>query len=266
MVKPLVFKGDKKPKKRKRADKDTTPRERPAAPANDEDIENDDSWVSADAPGDISGPVMVVLPTSPPSALACDANGKVFAVDIENIVDGSAESAEPHDVRQVWVANRIVGTEHFRFRGHHGRYLACDAHGLLSATTEAVSSQESFVVVPAEDAGGGFRVRTLGGKFLEVTPPSSAKPGAQPELRGDADEGAAGTVFRFRMQARFKPRIKASKAEKAREKISWVELEAAAGRKLEEEEVKLLRRARKEGDYYEQLLSIKTKTKGDKYS
>lgn len=266
MVKPLVFKGDKKPKKRKRADKDGTPRERPAAPP-DEDVENDDSWVSADAPGDVSGPVMVVLPTSPPSALSCDANGKVFAVDIENIVDGSAESAEPHDVRQVWVANRIVGTEHFRFRGHHGRHLGCDAHGLLSATTEAVSSQESFVVVPAGDSGdGGFRVRTLAGKFLTVTPPSSSKPGAQPELRGDADEDAAGTVFRIRMQARFKPRIKASKAEKAKERISWAELEAAAGRKLEEEEVKLLRRARKEGDYHEQLLSIKTKSKRDKYS
>ena len=68
------------------------------------------------------------------------------------------------------------------------------------------------------------------------------------------------------MQARFKPRFKADKAEKAREKISWKQLEEAAGRKLEEGEVKKLKRARREGDYHEQLLTIKTKSKHDKYS
>ncbi|SPO02183.1 uncharacterized protein DNG_04856 [Cephalotrichum gorgonifer] len=264
MVKPLVFKGEKKPKKRKRTD-DAPKADPSAAPGADaEYTENDDSWVSADAPSDVSGPVMIVLPTTPPSALACDSNGKVFTVEIENIVDGNPASAEPHDVRQVWVANKIVGTEHFRLKGHHGRYLGCDRHGLLSATSEAVSSLESFVIVPAE--GGGLGVQTLGGKFLSATPSSSAKPNAQPELRGDADEGAAGTVCRIRMQARFKPRIKASKAEKAKEKISWAELEASAGRRLDEGEVKRLRKARKEGDYHEQLLAIKTKSKHDKYS
>ncbi|MBE3045098.1 hypothetical protein IMZ48_21600 [Candidatus Bathyarchaeota archaeon] len=261
MVKPLLFKGEKKPKKRKRADA------QPSAPPpveNPEDAENDDSWVSADLPSDVSGPVMVVLPTSPPSALACDAIGKVFAVDIENIVEGNVASAEPHDVRQVWVANKIVGTEHFRFKGHHGRYLACDAHGILSATKEAVSSLESFVLVPGE--GGALKIQTLGGTFLCAKAPSSGKPNAQPELRGDADEEAEGTACHVRMQARFKPRFKADKADKAREKISWKELEEAAGRKLEEGEVKKLKRARREGDYHEQLLTIKTKSKHDKYS
>lgn len=262
MVKPLVFKGDKKPKKRKRTD--DAPRPAPETAAADDDAENDDSWVSADAPSDVSGPVMVVLPTSPPSALACDANGKVFTVEIENIVDGNATSAEPHDVRQVWVANKIAGTEHFRFKGHHGRYLGCDAHGILSAMKEAVTSLESFVLVPAED--GAFRIKTLGGTYLCVKPPSSAKPSAQAELRGDADEDAAGTACHVRMQARFKPRFKANKAEKAREKISRKELEEAAGRRLEEDEVRRLKRARREGDYHEQLLVIKTKSKHDKYS
>lgn len=262
MVKPLVFKGEKKPKKRKRTD-DAAPRDAPA-PEPQDDVENDDSWVSADTPDDVSGPVMVVLPTSPRSALACDANGKVFTVEIENIVEGNPTSAEPHDVRQVWVSNRIAGTEHFRFKGHHGRYLSCDGHGILSATTEAVSSRESFVLVPSED--GAFRVQTLDGTFLCVKAPSSSKPNAQPELRGDAEEDAAGTACHIQMQARFKPTIKASKAEKAREKISRKELEAAAGRRLEEDEVRKLKRARREGDYHERLLEIKTKSKHDKYS
>ena len=131
MVKPLTFKGDKKPKKRKRAAEagdeggDRQLRStKQAAGENEDDAENpdnDDSWVSAEVVSDVSGPVMFVLPTEPPTALACDANGKVFTLPVENIIDGNPATAEPHDVRQVWVANRIVGTEHFRFKGHHGR-------------------------------------------------------------------------------------------------------------------------------------------------
>lgn len=125
MVKPLSFKGDKKPKKRKRtADADRDNAE--AGPSqiqkvNNDETTDDDSWVSADVATDVVGPVMIVLPTDKPSALACDPNGKVFAMPIENIVDGNPTSAEPHDVRMVWVANKISGTDNFRFKSSHGR-------------------------------------------------------------------------------------------------------------------------------------------------
>jgi protein FRG1 len=124
MVKPLTFKGDKKPKKRKRveaADGDANDEGGQQGSLTEKDPENDDSWVSADAVADVAGPVMIVLPTEPPSALACDASGKVFAVGIENIVEGNPSSAEPHDVRQVWVANKVAGTENYRFKGSHGK-------------------------------------------------------------------------------------------------------------------------------------------------
>ena len=126
MVKPLSFKGDKKAKKRKRPDAgepatDDAGSQQLKVAKVEEDPENDDSWVSADVVTDVSGPVMFVLPTEPPTALACDATGKVFAIPIENIMDDNPSTAEPHDVRQVWVANKIAGTEHYRFKGHHGR-------------------------------------------------------------------------------------------------------------------------------------------------
>lgn len=126
MVKPLTFKGEKKPKKRKRAAGDEpSSSSRELVPAqqqvDDADADNDDSWVSADAVTDVVGPVMFVLPTDEPAALACDAAGKVFVLPVENMVEGNAATAEPHDVRQVWVANRVAGTEQFRFKGHHGR-------------------------------------------------------------------------------------------------------------------------------------------------
>ena len=67
------------------------------------------------------------------------------------------------------------------------------------------------------------------------------------------------------MQARFKPKLKASKEEKALSKISRQELEAAVGRRLDEHEVKVLKRARKEGDYHERLLDLKVKNRHDKF-
>lgn len=125
MVKPLVFKGDKKPKKRKRTETESAPEgtgsSELAVARPTEDGGDDDSWVSADAIGDVVGPVMLVLPTEPPTCLACDAIGKIFTDPIENIIDANPASAEPHDVRQVWVANKIYGTENFRFKGRYGK-------------------------------------------------------------------------------------------------------------------------------------------------
>jgi len=86
-----------------------------------------------------------------------------------------------------------------------------------------------------------------------------------PEVRGDATDVSFDTTLRIRMQARFKPRLKTTKEERAREKISRQDLEDAAGRRLDDEEVKRLRRARRDGDYHEVLLNMKVKSKHDKY-
>ncbi|CAK7232974.1 hypothetical protein SCUCBS95973_008439 [Sporothrix curviconia] len=278
MVKPLTFKGDKKVKKRKRRDREPSEeaRKRKALQvAGDETVADDDTWVSAESLGDVAGPVLLVLPgtegsaASKPTALACDATGKVFAMPIENMVDDYPATAEPHDVRQVWVASRVAGTENVLFKGHHGKYLGCDKYGLLSATSIAVSPLESFVlVVDAAVAPEVFQIKTLRDTFLAVQAPTKKSDAAAgvPEVRGDATEPSAATGMRIRMQARFKPRIKASKEEKAREKISRRELEEAVGRRLEDDEVKLLKRARREGDYHERLLDLKVKGKSDTYA
>lgn len=125
MVKPLSFKGDKKVKKRKRTRDDDAGGDGPATKDLKASIEqhqdDDESWVSADAVSDVAGPVIFVLPTKPPTCLACDANGKVFASALENMIDESPSTAEPHDVRQVFIANRIAGTDTFSFKGHHGK-------------------------------------------------------------------------------------------------------------------------------------------------
>ncbi len=135
MVKPLAFKGDKKCKKRKHTNTPhddeapsstalTTTQPNPTNATADED----DSWVTAEAPTDVTGPIIFALPTSPATCIACDANGKVFASALENMVEGDSATAEPHDVRQVWVANKVAGTESISFKGHHGRSGFPGAH------------------------------------------------------------------------------------------------------------------------------------------
>lgn len=127
MVKPLSFKGEKKSRKRKAPDLEPTKAD-PSAPVSlvsaSDAIEavQDDSWVTAEAPTDIIGPVIFALPSQPATCIACDANGKVFAYELENIVEGDLRTAEPHDIRQVWVASKVAGTESISFKGHHGRY------------------------------------------------------------------------------------------------------------------------------------------------
>lgn len=266
MVTPLVFKGDKKPsKKRKRTavDEDSTKETSKPKAANVDAATDDDSWVSAEAPTDISGPIIFVLPTDKPSCLSCDAQGKVFTIPAENVVDGNPATAEPHDVRQVWVANKVAGSDNFSFRGHHGRYLSCDKVGMLFATREAISPEESFLCTAVADNPGTFAMQTQRDKFVTIDEAATA---SDKKVRGDSDVIDFNSTFRIRMQARFKPKLKVAKEEKAREKISRKELEEMVGRRLNEEDVKLLKKARRDGNFHETLLDVKVKGKHDKFA
>ncbi|RKF63798.1 Protein frg1 [Erysiphe neolycopersici] len=277
MVKALSFKGDKKVKKRKRVDIDSKfgdaeasdPKRNQVSKLGDDTVAEDDSWISAEVTEDILGPIIIILPSEQYSCLACDTNGKVFASPVENIIDNNPATAEPHEVRQVWVASRVAFTETFSLKGHNGKYLSCDKFGLLSCCAEAVSPLESFFIIPTADTLGTFQIQTLRETFLTIkscTTSASTKSITSNEIRGDSQEITFNTTFRIRMQARFKPKYKASKQEKAREKISRKEIEDAIGRRPNDDEVKRLKKARREGNYHETLLLVKIKNKHDKYS
>jgi len=147
------------------------------------------------------------------------------------------------------------------------RYLSCDSHGLFSATASAVSHFESFLAIPSVDIPGTFALQVRGGDsetFLSIK--ESAKATGGVEIRGDATSVSFETTVRIRMQARFKPRLRANKESKAYEKISRKELEGLVGRKLEDDEVKRLRKARREGNFHEEMLDVKVKGKHDKFA
>lgn len=86
------------------------------------------------------------------------------------------------------------------------------------------------------------------------------------EVRGDAEQISFETMVRIRMQARFKPKIKANKETKAKEKVSRKELEEIVGRKLDDDDVKRLKRARREGNFHEEILDVRVKGKHDKFA
>jgi protein FRG1 len=281
-VKALSFKGDKKTKKRKHRaletddDKSINP-----ASGGGNDAE-DDSWVTPDTSSDLSGPTLFVLPTEPPTCLAADAHGNVFASQLENIVEGYADTAEPHDVRQVWVASTVAGTGQMSFKAAHGGYLSCDSIGVLGARREARGIEEGFVVEDVE-VGGKRRwsLRTIASKASEgekgrryLCAVADIKPAKDDEskktvsisLRGDGEAGSDTSRLVIKMQARFKPRLQQNKETKAREKVSRSELERIVGRKLEDDEVKRLKRAKKDGTYHEEILDFRAKGKHDKFA
>ena len=299
-IKPLAFKGAKKSsssKKRKAAaaglhhdhldgpPSTTLPTSAPSSiPADSNALAEDDTWVTADAPTDLTGPIIFVLPTQPtPSALACDDSGSVFTSQLENLIEGDPATAEPHDVRQVWIATQIPGAGGgdvlVSFKGSNGRYLGCDRGGFLRAEAVAVGVEEGFRVSVADaeenDGKGRFLVGTGAGadekekeQKIRYICVEERREGNKKgwEIRGDGERITDPSMLRIRMQARFKPRLKASKEMKAREKISRRELETVVGRRLEDDEVKRLKKAKKNGTYHEEVLDVRVKGKHDKFA
>lgn len=139
--------------------------------------------------------------------------------------------------------------------------MSCDKVGVLSATREAISPEESFTCVSVPETPGTFGIQTVREKFVTIIDQANS-----PELRGDAESISFNTTFRVRMQARFKPRLKANKEQKVKERISRKELEEVVGRRLEDDEVRRLKKARVQGDFHEATLDLKVKGKHDKYS
>ncbi|KAF3169693.1 hypothetical protein TWF106_005806 [Orbilia oligospora] len=301
MVKPLQFKGDKKPlKKRKRTEPDddtnatsslsastaekfgssaagsstalttTTSEKEKKVKVINENLDADDGWVNSDILEDIKGPVIFAFASTPPTCLACDATGKVFASVLRDVDGEDLSTAEPHDVRQVWTVTRIPTSTRFAFKGHHGKYLACDKFGILSATKDAISPEEEFTPVKTET---GWGIQTCRDKFLrgeEKNVSSGGRGSGAPtggivvDVRGDAETIGFAETWVVRGQRRFKTKVKKEGGKEDR--ISRKELEQLAGQHLDDDQVKQLKKARREGNLQSALLDIRQKKKRDKFA
>ncbi|KAF8458009.1 FRG1-like family-domain-containing protein [Terfezia claveryi] len=269
MVKPLTFKGDKKIKKRKRKEDvdddnaDEGGSSRPAAIAKTSGTTDElEGWVTMEQPEELTGPIMFTFAATKPVCMACDATGKVYASVLKNIEGDNLNTAEPAEVKQVWVITKIHGTERYSLKSHHGKYLSCDRFGVLSATKEAISHEEGFAAVKT-NVGSGWAFQTARDKYVGVDEPKS---GGTIEIRGDAEEVGFCQTWTIRGQARFKKKTR-KEEDKLKDRITKKDLEAQAGVKLDGDQVKMLKKARREGRFHEALLDVRVKFgKHDKFS
>lgn len=289
MVKPLSFKGDKKTKKRKHHESSlTVTNEDESSVA---ESQEHDSWTSPANASELTGPTVIVLPTKPPTCLASDLNGNVYASQLENMVENDPKTAEPHNVQQVWVAARVagMGSNEITFKASHGGYLSCDQYGILGAKREARGLEESFAIETITDETGKtwYQLQTAvtkekpkpeDTKYLCAVTEDTTASGTKKDmdkaqkkvsiaLRGDGERFSEDTHLILRMQSKFKPQTaEAKEVARSKEKISRQQLEGDAGRKLNDEEAKRLKRARRDGTYQEAVLDVRAKGKHDKYA
>ena len=199
-------------------------------------------------------------------------------------------SAEPSDVRQVWVVNKVPGEgAGWTLKSVQGKYLSADRVGVVSCEREAVGMEEVWWFVNPGDGGddrgaeeeeeervkvegeskvkpdGTFYMRTSRKKYISISSSTMSRT-TQCNIRADEEVPSLSSAVHIRMQSRFKPRLKANRELKAKEKISRKQLEEAVGRRLNEDEVRRLKKARREGEWHEAVLDARVKGSHDKFS
>ncbi|TGZ77681.1 hypothetical protein EX30DRAFT_398378 [Ascodesmis nigricans] len=290
MVSALKFKGDKKPlgnktKKRKHPSSTSST----TTPSSSTALTTTSSiWAPATLTTDLFASPLTFTHSS--HHLAADLAGTIFAFP--------TTGEDPDSVQCVFTAAPIYGSSveddaraRVSIRSHAGRYLSVDAEGRLEAVKEAIGVQETWEVERVDDAEGGWVVRGYKGRYLglggiEPSPPVKAdqdddeeeegekkkvvKQGkGKPDPRGDCEESVE---WRIKCQSRFKTHREEGSGEGrsagkvVREKIGRRELERLAGGELDDEQVRVLKKAKREGNLNEALLDVRVKKGHDKFA
>jgi protein FRG1 len=200
----LKFKGEHTKKKRKREGDDLSG----SSTRRREDGDNDDeSWVIPENPSEIRGPTFIIHPFDPtPICVNFDSARNRIVLHSLNKDQGNDQSElslldrTPTDTSQVWVTTRVAGspTINLRTGTGDGKFLSCDAHGLVSADKEARGPQEEWTPVLMPDGMVAFM--NVYEKYLSVDEVA----GGTLQLRGDSDEVGFGERFWIKIQNKYK--------------------------------------------------------------
>jgi protein FRG1 len=201
----LKFKGEKTKKKRKRDADDVG---RASGSKRRDDDEDPETWVLPENPYEIRGPTFIIHPSnlSPVSVNFNSTATRIVlnALDKEKFEDGNEPpkllDRIPTDVSQVWVTTRVAGspTINLRTGTGEGKFLSCDAHGLVSADRDARGPQEEWTPVILPD--GMISFMNVYEKYLSV----DEMAGGALQLRGDSDEVGFGERFWIKIQSKYK--------------------------------------------------------------
>ncbi|KAF8529675.1 FRG1-like family-domain-containing protein [Hysterangium stoloniferum] len=258
----LTFKGDKtKKKKRKHRDGGT---------GNEEEGIDPQAWVLPENANQVYGPTFIVHPSEPAICITYDSTrSRIMLHAVSHEPGETALSLSPAEVSQVWVVTRVAGSPTINLRTAEGKFLSCDAHGLVSSDREARGPQEEWTPVVLEDGMVAFQNNYQ--KYLSVDEVA----GGSLALRGDSDIVGFGERFWVKVQQEYK--LKAGEEERKKEgvakkrKIDEVETNHTfqawgAGKSVVSQEDKTeLKKARKDGRLSEAMLDRRSKLKSDRF-
>ncbi|GAA6054557.1 hypothetical protein JCM3770_006030 [Rhodotorula araucariae] len=237
------------------------------------------------APGSSSttGGVMAAADSAAAALAGLDADELEALVDPSEALSASAEHPEPSDVHHVWVCSRVLDSnDKVTFRSGAGKFLACDELGRVSAEREARGMQEEWTLEAAQGGDGRMAVKTAYGKYLSV----DVVAGGKVELRGDEDKEGATERWRIMMQGEFVVKAKQQFNErngiKTKPDAGYTVVTDLAGAEVDAikrfhhhgrgsasvgtvEDVRDLKKARKEGRLAEAMLDRRAKLKSDRY-
>ncbi|KAF9053856.1 hypothetical protein BDZ89DRAFT_1088326 [Hymenopellis radicata] len=272
----LKFKGEKTKKKRKR---DVDDEGRPSGSKRKDDDKESDAWVLPDNPNEIRGPTFLIHP-SDPSPVTINFNSTTNRVVLHVLdKDRSEDDQEipllertPTDVSQVWVTTRVAGspTVNLRSGTGEGKFLSCDAHGLVSSDRDARGPQEEWTPVVMPDGMVAFM--NVYEKYLGVDEVA----GGSMQLRGDSDEVGFRERFWVKIQHKYKKEAHDEEKKKQEGMAGPSKIDESstnsiyqawgAGRSVvSAEDKKELKRARKEGRLAEAMLDRRAKLKSDRF-
>ncbi|KAH8550770.1 FRG1-like family-domain-containing protein [Umbelopsis sp. PMI_123] len=252
----LTFKGDKEHKKKKKRKADSQDRDH-------EERSSAEGWVLCDQLDDLVGPLFITHPSDPPICLTVNDIEQLVPYPIPDLYEDG--SPAPTITNQVFIGARVVGSSSsFTLKSSLGKYLSADKFGVVSVDREAVSMIEEWKPTFIE---GGVGFQNAYDKFLMVDEIA----GGGYKVRADAESIGFCETFRVYCQARFKRKIKMSKKEvidaTGIELDNMKKFQSWGGSRSQrtEQDLRELKRAKKEGNLSETLLDRRSKMKADRY-
>jgi protein FRG1 len=175
-------------------------------------------------------------------------------------------------VSQVWVITRVAGslTVNLRTGTGEGKFLSCDAHGLVSADRDARGPQEEWTPVILPDGMVAFM--NVYEKYLSVDEVA----GGAMTLRGDSEEVGFRERFWIKIQYKYKKEANEEEKQKKDGLADPTRIDETGTNKLyqtwgmgrsvvSQADKKALKLARKEGRLAEAMLDRRAKLKSDRF-
>ncbi|ODQ66143.1 hypothetical protein NADFUDRAFT_51410 [Nadsonia fulvescens var. elongata DSM 6958] len=259
-----------------------------------------EGWSSALSSADLNGPCLIsFLVDSKPYCLATSGEGDavvssnldILLDDLETATDGAIiDSIEPNQVNQVFVfvplkfheqSKPLLNNDHrpelidqtrpddntpFALKSSRGKYVAVDKYGAVTINSTAIGPAETLRFRQVQKSQR-WHIETVWDKYFQF---NERKLGGENEnqislaIRADSTDTGFCEEFNIRIQTKNKTKDSTVVKSLDYNRISSRELEKLAARPLTDDEIRLLKRANREGKLNEALLDIRQGSKTDR--